>query len=60
MAERLVEAIRVSTINYCILVFSYGDLASEHAERSLELFISDVMPIVRKELGVNGAAAASG
>ena len=60
VAERLVETIRVSTINYCILVFSYGDLAPEHAERSLELFISDVMPIVRKELGVNGAASTSG
>ena len=60
VAERLVEAIRVSTINYCILVFSYGDMAPEHAERSLELFISDVMPIVRRELGVDGATATSG
>jgi alkanesulfonate monooxygenase SsuD/methylene tetrahydromethanopterin reductase-like flavin-dependent oxidoreductase (luciferase family) len=51
VAERLVETVKATGINYLMLVFSYGDLAPERAERSLELFISDVMPVVRAELG---------
>ncbi len=50
VAERLVESVRATGINYLMLVFSYGDLAPEHAERSLELFISDVMLAMRAEL----------
>ena len=60
VAERLVESVKVSGINYCILVFSYGDLAPEHAERSLELFISEVMPAMRAEFGGREAAEVAG
>ena len=56
VAERLIESVNVSGINYCLLVFSYGDMTPECAERSLELFISDVMPVMRAEFG-GGAAA---
>ncbi len=60
VAEQLVESVKVSGINYCILVFSYGDLTPERAERSLELFISDVMPVMRAEFGGKEAAASAG
>ncbi|MCY4625815.1 MAG: LLM class flavin-dependent oxidoreductase [Chloroflexi bacterium] len=60
VAERLIESIEVSGINYCILVFSFGDLPPERSERSLELFISDVMPAVRAGLDPDGTASASG
>jgi alkanesulfonate monooxygenase SsuD/methylene tetrahydromethanopterin reductase-like flavin-dependent oxidoreductase (luciferase family) len=46
-ADKLAELIRVTGINYLLCVFSFGDLAPEHAIRSLELFNSDVMPKLR-------------
>ena len=34
----------LTTANYLLCIFSFGDLAPEHAMRSLELFASEVMP----------------
>jgi hypothetical protein len=31
-------------LNYLLCIFSFGDLAPEHALRSLELFSREVMP----------------
>jgi alkanesulfonate monooxygenase SsuD/methylene tetrahydromethanopterin reductase-like flavin-dependent oxidoreductase (luciferase family) len=44
VTEKLAELMRVSGINYLLCVFSFGDLAPEHAIRSLELFASEVRP----------------
>jgi hypothetical protein len=40
----LLESVRETTINYLLLVFSFGNLRPEHAMRSMDLFASDVMP----------------
>lgn len=44
VAEQLAALIRATGINYLLCVFSFGDLAPEHALRSLELFTTEVMP----------------
>jgi alkanesulfonate monooxygenase SsuD/methylene tetrahydromethanopterin reductase-like flavin-dependent oxidoreductase (luciferase family) len=44
VAEQLQEMIEATGINYLLCVFSFGDLAPQHAERSLELFAREVMP----------------
>lgn len=44
VTEKLGELIRLSGINYLLCVFSFGDLAPQHAMRSLELFSKEVMP----------------
>lgn len=44
VTEQLAEFIRATSINYLLCVFSFGDLAPQHALRSLELFARDVMP----------------
>jgi alkanesulfonate monooxygenase SsuD/methylene tetrahydromethanopterin reductase-like flavin-dependent oxidoreductase (luciferase family) len=44
VAEKLAEFIRATSINYLLCVVSFGDLAPQHAERSLELFAAEVMP----------------
>ena len=41
---RLRELAAQTTINYLMCVFSFGDLAPQHARRSLELFAREVMP----------------
>ena len=56
--QQLVQSVKESTVNYMMLVFSFGDLKPEHAQHSLELFIKDVMPAVRSELGVIKGVAA--
>lgn len=43
----LKESVEETTINYLLLVFSFGDLAPEHAMRSMELFTRDVMPALK-------------
>jgi hypothetical protein len=58
VVQQLVQSIRESTVNYAMVVFSFGNLKPEHAEHSLELFIKDVMPAVRAELGSTKEAAA--
>ncbi len=42
--EKLQEVIRVTGANYLLCIFSFGDIAPEHALRSLELFSREVMP----------------
>ena len=44
VAEQLGGLIRATGINYLLGVFSFGDLAPEHALRSLELFSTEVRP----------------
>ena len=47
VAEKLAGLIRATSINYLLCVFSFGDLAPQHAIRSLELFAREVMPKLR-------------
>jgi alkanesulfonate monooxygenase SsuD/methylene tetrahydromethanopterin reductase-like flavin-dependent oxidoreductase (luciferase family) len=42
VAEQLSEFIRLTGVNYLLCVFSFGDLAPQHALRSLELFAAEV------------------
>jgi alkanesulfonate monooxygenase SsuD/methylene tetrahydromethanopterin reductase-like flavin-dependent oxidoreductase (luciferase family) len=42
--EKVKDMLRVTSANYLLCVFSFGDLAPEHAMRSLDLFSSEVMP----------------
>ncbi|MEA3194387.1 MAG: hypothetical protein QOD26_2720 [Betaproteobacteria bacterium] len=42
--EKLQEMLQVTSANYLLCIFSFGDLAPEHAMRSLELFSREVMP----------------
>src|SRR5262249_35110167 len=47
VARELAAIVRESGINYLLLVFSFGDLAPERAMRSMDLFVSRVMPALR-------------
>ncbi len=49
VAEQLAEVVRVSGINYLLLVFSFGDLAPERAMHSMDLFVREVMPALSTE-----------
>jgi alkanesulfonate monooxygenase SsuD/methylene tetrahydromethanopterin reductase-like flavin-dependent oxidoreductase (luciferase family) len=42
--DKLEEMLSVTTANYLLCVFSFGDMAPAHAMRSLELFTREVMP----------------
>jgi alkanesulfonate monooxygenase SsuD/methylene tetrahydromethanopterin reductase-like flavin-dependent oxidoreductase (luciferase family) len=42
--EKLQEVIRVTGMNYLLCIFSFGDIAPQHALRSLDLFAREVMP----------------
>jgi alkanesulfonate monooxygenase SsuD/methylene tetrahydromethanopterin reductase-like flavin-dependent oxidoreductase (luciferase family) len=42
--EKLQEMLRATSANYLLCIFSFGDLAPQHALRSLELFSREVMP----------------
>ena len=42
--DKLQEMLAVTSANYLLCVFSYGDMAPAHALRSLELFTREVMP----------------
>lgn len=44
VSEKLAEMVQVTGINFLLCVFSFGDLAPQHAMRSLELFASEVRP----------------
>ena len=44
ITEKLGAFIGETSINYLLCVFSFGDLAPQHAMRSLELFAGQVMP----------------
>ncbi len=45
---KLEEMLAATGANYLLCVFSFGDLAPEHAMRSLELFAGEVMPALAK------------
>ena len=42
--EKIQEMLRATGANYLLCIFSFGDLASEHAMRSLQLLKAEVMP----------------
>ena len=42
--EKVQEMLHVTSANYLLCIFSFGDLAPAHAMRSLELFTREVMP----------------
>ena len=42
--EKIQEMLEQTTANYQLCIFSFGDLAPQHAMRSLELFAAEVMP----------------
>jgi alkanesulfonate monooxygenase SsuD/methylene tetrahydromethanopterin reductase-like flavin-dependent oxidoreductase (luciferase family) len=47
VARELGEVVRESAINYLMLVFSFGDLNPDLAMRSMDLFVREVMPVLR-------------
>ena len=47
VSQELKAVVRESGINYLLLVFSFGDLAPQRAMRSIELFVSQVVPALR-------------
>jgi alkanesulfonate monooxygenase SsuD/methylene tetrahydromethanopterin reductase-like flavin-dependent oxidoreductase (luciferase family) len=42
--EKLGQMLQMTSANYLLCIFSFGELAPEHAMRSLELFAKEVMP----------------
>jgi alkanesulfonate monooxygenase SsuD/methylene tetrahydromethanopterin reductase-like flavin-dependent oxidoreductase (luciferase family) len=42
--EKVKEMLRITSANYLLCIFSFGDLAPEHAMRSLALFSREVKP----------------
>ena len=42
--EKIQAMLDLTSANYLLCIFSFGDLAPEHAVRSLELFTREVMP----------------
>jgi alkanesulfonate monooxygenase SsuD/methylene tetrahydromethanopterin reductase-like flavin-dependent oxidoreductase (luciferase family) len=46
--EKLDEMLRLTGANYLLCIFSFGDIAPDHAIRSLELFAEEVMPRLGK------------
>jgi alkanesulfonate monooxygenase SsuD/methylene tetrahydromethanopterin reductase-like flavin-dependent oxidoreductase (luciferase family) len=47
--EKMQEMLRVTGANYLLCIFSFGDLAPQHAMRSLELFAREMMPALNRE-----------
>jgi alkanesulfonate monooxygenase SsuD/methylene tetrahydromethanopterin reductase-like flavin-dependent oxidoreductase (luciferase family) len=48
VAQELGEIVREARINYLLLVFSFGDLRPAQAMRSMDLFVREVMPALRR------------
>jgi alkanesulfonate monooxygenase SsuD/methylene tetrahydromethanopterin reductase-like flavin-dependent oxidoreductase (luciferase family) len=46
--EKLHEMLRVTSANYLLCIFSFGDIAPQHAMRSLDLFAREVMPKLKE------------
>jgi alkanesulfonate monooxygenase SsuD/methylene tetrahydromethanopterin reductase-like flavin-dependent oxidoreductase (luciferase family) len=44
MLEKVQEVLKVTSANYLLCIFSFGDLAPQHAMHSLELFAREIMP----------------
>jgi alkanesulfonate monooxygenase SsuD/methylene tetrahydromethanopterin reductase-like flavin-dependent oxidoreductase (luciferase family) len=42
--EELARQINLTGANYCIVKFSLGDLSDKHTERSIDLFVREIMP----------------
>ena len=42
--DKLQEMLAVTSANYLLCIFSYGDIGPEHAMRSLQLFAEEVLP----------------
>jgi len=45
---KIQSVIEKTTLNYLLCIFSFGDLAPQHAMRSLELFSKEVMPKLKQ------------
>jgi alkanesulfonate monooxygenase SsuD/methylene tetrahydromethanopterin reductase-like flavin-dependent oxidoreductase (luciferase family) len=45
--EKVQETVHATGMNYLLCIFSFGDLAPQHAMRSLALFKDEVMPRLR-------------
>jgi alkanesulfonate monooxygenase SsuD/methylene tetrahydromethanopterin reductase-like flavin-dependent oxidoreductase (luciferase family) len=50
VTDALVDQIQTSTANYILFIPSFGTLAFEDAEHSLQLLCDKVMPAVREKL----------
>lgn len=50
VTQQIVDMVKASTINYVMLVFSFGDMAPERVMHSLDLFNKQVAPAVRAAL----------
>ena len=48
MLEFLRTRLKKAGANYCINRFAFGDLSLAELVRSLELFVSDVLPALRQ------------
>jgi alkanesulfonate monooxygenase SsuD/methylene tetrahydromethanopterin reductase-like flavin-dependent oxidoreductase (luciferase family) len=51
VADTLIDQIKTSTVNYVLLVPSFGNMQPELAEHSLQLICDQVLPRVRAGLG---------
>ncbi len=47
--DYFVDYVGEGNVNYLILYLQFGDITSEEANRTLDLFVSEVMPAVRAE-----------
>jgi alkanesulfonate monooxygenase SsuD/methylene tetrahydromethanopterin reductase-like flavin-dependent oxidoreductase (luciferase family) len=48
---KIQSLIEKTSLNYLLCIFSFGDLAPQHAMRSLELFSREVMPKLKEREG---------
>ena len=46
--EKVQAMLDLTSANYLLCIFSFGDLAPEHVTRSLELFSREVMPKLKR------------
>jgi len=53
VADALIDQIKTSTVNYVLLVVSFGNMKHELAEHSLQLICDKVLPRVREGVGQN-------
>ncbi|HTP97533.1 MAG TPA: LLM class flavin-dependent oxidoreductase [Burkholderiales bacterium] len=53
VAQQLEDMVRTTGINYLLVVLSYGNLRAEQAMRSMQLFVREVMPALRKTAPTN-------
>ena len=51
VADSLIDQIRASTVNYVVMIPSFGNMQPELAEHSLQLICDEVLPRVREALG---------